>query len=715
MQELSRSKAPCPMSEPEDGGGSHASDADGDNLVEIGRTMPKLDRPVAPIGSIDEDGNEVTSYMPGWGWAPQKGSLFDVRVGPDYAKKKRKAPSAEALYDCLSVDFFGFTLRPDYVADTLKLPPLSPALRQMEKKLTVPVNIIINLQFPRKITTSLFSKRNDGEGALFLIVFRMKESTARLCLADEATEDVPNSIKLLKKTFENADEDPGHNLFGCFKQIGRIVNIEEIDVPGILTPLLKFNGKPRLLRTIKFRRLGHHSVEILSGTFDCNYILRSAVINYKDAMGDFVMDLAWCLEGEGDEEQPEQVLGCFQLVRAEFKHATMFPCAGTRIDMAQDYLEHSFSPMQQHESVDEYTTIASGDDFDFKSGTEEDNEQRQRMRTEAARAANRRLNEVDHDVAGAPSDSDGSSDEYDSDGNPVTAGRRAGRPARRRQARIGAQSSGSEFNLVDQNPLLYYGDEIQLITQTAFVDAFSKKVASTPVHSPGPVGYYDKIGHHGVLAVVPPVGGRAETLFHPSQFTILRPDGSTHDGLLADSDGEAPLSEESKDNSNVRCLSSLRSGVPLCALADCCPMSTQNSKSVPLRYGDPFILIDQNGLVWNNRVSTSIKYNYIGPRKRFARGEMTLTFAASGARQKGDVVRCGDRLCIDVVDANRTQQKYNQRLTNSKRAASSLIGGYICSCGEGRVRRGRVVGGCLLWAGISLTMCAFVVHLFDRS
>ena len=63
-----------------------------------------------------------------------------------------------------------------------------------------------------------------------------------------------------------------------------------------------------------------------------------------------------------------------------------------------------------------------------------------------------------------------------------------------------------------------------------------------------------------------------------------------------------------------------------------------------------------------------------------------MKFAANGARGPGDLVRCGHRLCIDIVNSNRTQQKYNERLSNSKRAASSLIGGYVCSCGEGRVR-----------------------------
>jgi hypothetical protein len=84
-----------------------------------------------------------------------------------------------------------------------------------------------------------------------------------------------------------------------------------------------------------------------------------------------------------------------------------------------------------------------------------------------------------------------------------------------------------------------------------------------------------------------------------------------------------------------------------------------------------------------------VRYNYIGPRRRYTRGELVLRFTPitiAEGRADGDVVRCGDRVFLDVVTSNRTQVRFNNRLSNSKRAASSLLGGYLCSCGEGRVR-----------------------------
>ena len=89
-------------------------------------------------------------------------------------------------------------------------------------------------------------------------------------------------------------------------------------------------------------------------------------MKYKNKMGDFVLDLAWCLEGQNDEEQPEQVLGCFQLVRADFSHASQFPFeCGTPAGhgSADDCLDHTFSDLEedsQDDSSEALTGTGSG-------------------------------------------------------------------------------------------------------------------------------------------------------------------------------------------------------------------------------------------------------------------------------------------------------------------------------------------------------------------
>ena len=279
-----------------------------ESRVKLGRTLPMLSAPYEPSDNTSSNSDAESSTRASgkkkkgrasgsepWGWARLPGEAFNLRVGPNYALNKRKAPSAPALYDCASVDYFGFEKRPDYVADKLSLPPLSPELRALVPKLAelgIPADIILNLQFPRKIKSSMFSSRCDGEGALFIVLLRIKVETAKLCLqaakesqaegnAAAANSNVPPSIRLLQRTFAKADDDPDHNLFGIFKQVARVANMDEVihKVPTILRPLTSLNGKPRLLRTMQFRRLGGRAVEVLSGTFDSNIIMRKVGIS----------------------------------------------------------------------------------------------------------------------------------------------------------------------------------------------------------------------------------------------------------------------------------------------------------------------------------------------------------------------------------------------------------------------------------------------------
>lgn len=43
---------------------------------------------------------------PAHSWSPVDARLFMVRTGPDYARHKRKAPSARPLYEPVAVDIF---------------------------------------------------------------------------------------------------------------------------------------------------------------------------------------------------------------------------------------------------------------------------------------------------------------------------------------------------------------------------------------------------------------------------------------------------------------------------------------------------------------------------------------------------------------------------------------------------------------------------------
>lgn len=237
-----------------------------------------------------------------------------------------------------------------------------------------------------------------------------------------------------------------------------------------------------------------------------------------------------------------------------------------------------------------------------------------------------------------------------------------------------------------EDPLaLRYGHKIRLGAASAY--------AALPEgsHFVG-VGYYEKNGRHGILSCVPPLGDKTEHSFYEEEFTVLDPAGKRLGGE-------------------------------------------------PVHYGHTVVLVNQHGMVWNNK--TGGITGYVGPRPRNITGEMYVSFrlplsavpppassskTSSRKEKEKDVtsiptsssssslsasmlsesssslssaindavaqgpVRFGDHnVCIRVVESNRHSQMFNKRLTNFKKPTSRIAGGYICCDGKGTEMRFTII------------------------
>jgi len=106
----------------------------------------------------------------------------------------------------------------------------------------------------------------------------------------------------------------------------------------------------------------------------------------------------------------------------------------------------------------------------------------------------------------------------------------------------------------------------------------------------------------------------------------------------------------------------------------------------PVRYGDVLVLVDRDGLVWNNKVGTGtfsgFFEGYLGPRPRGTNGEVYISFQKNGCERKSLIY--GDSgVSIEVEQSHRYRTGYNCKLTNYKASTSRVLGGYICSDGTG--------------------------------
>lgn len=109
-----------------------------------------------------------------------------------------------------------------------------------------------------------------------------------------------------------------------------------------------------------------------------------------------------------------------------------------------------------------------------------------------------------------------------------------------------------------QAPICYYGDRIKLWGVSAY------GVSATDRRG-GFIGAYHKAGRYGVLSCVPPLGQPYQALYEPAVYTILDPN------------------------------------VPLQPVMSTAVTPYHPAPRKPLRYGDEFILMDQDGYTLNNR------------------------------------------------------------------------------------------------------------------
>jgi len=110
--------------------------------------------------------------------------------------------------------------------------------------------------------------------------------------------------------------------------------------------------------------------------------------------------------------------------------------------------------------------------------------------------------------------------------------------------------------------------------------------------------------------------------------------------------------------------------------------SGQESYGHVVTYGSVVVLVDDQGMVWNNKTGGLFLDGYLSPRPRGTPGEVFISFQKNGKR--GEPVQYGDvGVFIDVEDSHRFRVGFNNRLTNYKGQFSSVVGGYVSSDGSG--------------------------------
>jgi len=269
-------------------------------------------REEAQQGSTFVPGNTMIKqpYIEEWmdnSFSEGKGTDFSVRTGPNYKKMKTKQRSLDALYDIESVDIFESSAKVYHVAQRVQL---APAPAGWEKPGGCPYYLVVNLQLPL-YSPPIMSKVDDGKGLSCIAVLKMNERGRK-----ELESGSTNAAKLIR-TFLEADNNPKER--ARLKAIPRLVNDSDIDL-GMVNKLVKsYNAKPFMTGPVCHKFFPDPQNRYLEVDIDFHKFVwpaRRGIYAFTQdtaVIRKLVIDFGLVVQGDEDDELPEQMLACWRL------------------------------------------------------------------------------------------------------------------------------------------------------------------------------------------------------------------------------------------------------------------------------------------------------------------------------------------------------------------------------------------------------------------
>jgi len=179
----------------------------------------------------------------------------------------------------------------------------------------VPPVFIVNFQIPANKPDMWGYSTNATEGFSIVMYFTMTENTKKILL--DPPKDAAPCYDLLKRFMDACRK--GELLKGRLKAIPKICNASEVDLGAFLGGMLaRYNAKP-FLTGPKYHTFyqGPNYIECDVDIHRYQFMARKVVGEFMPVLKQCVFDLGIVIEGHGDKEQPEQMLGCCRFFRID--------------------------------------------------------------------------------------------------------------------------------------------------------------------------------------------------------------------------------------------------------------------------------------------------------------------------------------------------------------------------------------------------------------
>lgn len=290
-------------------------------------------------------------------WDVCSGTGFKVR-GLDYMRLKKKQYSTDSIYELIAADYFNFPQKTYHIAKLVNLPRVTPP-KSMTGAGAVelahyPLFLIFNIQCPM-YPPSLFGGKTDGNGLSIVLYYKLRDDF------DPQTFENRGALGMLKRFVQNGREADQTMTRDRLKLIPRVTNVEELAVKGPLTGaehklLFNYNEKPILTRPQQEFFSGHNYLEVDLDIHQYTYLARNAFVRFLTRMKEVVFEIGLVIQGNTNDELPEQILACAKFCRIDFATTRLLgDCAGN--------VEHGLHEDDRHNSQELHEnlqTIPSG-------------------------------------------------------------------------------------------------------------------------------------------------------------------------------------------------------------------------------------------------------------------------------------------------------------------------------------------------------------------
>lgn len=242
-------------------------------------------------------------------WSDGEPHVFRLRRGPNYPRNGFKATPGPALYHCVGVD----------VVETPS--QLRSAIACVRDSLEascgpLPQVLVVNFQVPFQAGPVIGHHPTDDHGCSVLAFFHV-DPRAEAQAAD--LETASPGVRLLSEYLQERGHPlrEGPSQSKCLKAIGVLMDVEALQLPRVLAPIVhRFNGKPVLVER-ETRRHGNslvqNVVELAVDIRGFNPVARTMLWRLREQVRKADLQIGLTVQGVTDDELPEQLIGAFRL------------------------------------------------------------------------------------------------------------------------------------------------------------------------------------------------------------------------------------------------------------------------------------------------------------------------------------------------------------------------------------------------------------------